>query len=210
MKHFRKLLPGVAVGACSAILIAVLPNCAASSSAPDAGGAVDSGDSAASVNDAMALDGALRTFALKGATFAGGGLLPLSSTCDGAGASPALEWSGAPATTTEYALLMTTVAPEGTKWNWVVYGIPGTTAALSEASLGVGKNGITSDGPNLTYSAPCSQGPGAKIYTFTLYALSGAPTLPADSRQVTGAVLAAASSGKTLATATFSVSYTRK
>ena len=59
------------------------------------------------------------------------------------------------------------------------------------------------------YAPPCSQGPGAKVYTFTLYALSAKPVLPATAKQVTGPVLGAAMQGLTLATSSVSVSYTR-
>jgi hypothetical protein len=35
--------------------------------------------------------------------------------------------------------------------------------------------GVGSDGPGTVYDPPCSQGPGAKLYTYTLYALSESP-----------------------------------
>ena len=138
-----------------------------------------------------------------------GGTLPADFTCDGAGTSPPLAWSGVPAGTVELALLMTTLAKDGLKWNWVLYGLPPTPAALAVGSNGGGTCGLTSDGPNLAYSPPCSQGPGAKTYTFTLYALSARPTLPAQPSQVTGAVLTDAISTITLAKSELSVSYTR-
>jgi phosphatidylethanolamine-binding protein (PEBP) family uncharacterized protein len=169
----------------------------------------------AAIADASTGDAASGAFALTGIGFSASGLLPSAHTCDGAGVSPALAWSGAPANTAEFALLVTTVAPvgpgapTGIKWNWVLYGIPNTTAALAEASSGVGQNGITSDGPKLAYAPPCSQGPGAKPYTFTLYALSAAPTLPSSASQVTGPTLEAAIASRTLAAAAFTVTYAR-
>jgi phosphatidylethanolamine-binding protein (PEBP) family uncharacterized protein len=104
---------------------------------------------------------------------------------------------------------MTTLAPDGLKWNWVLHGIPASTSALAEAESGIGTAGLTSDGPNLAYSPPCSQGPGAKTYTFTLYALSAVPALPADPHEVTGAVLGEAITALTLGESALSVSYTR-
>ncbi len=138
-----------------------------------------------------------------------GGTLPVEYTCDGAGASPALRWSNAPAGTKEFALLMTTLPGDGTtKWNWVLYGIPASAAGLPMNSSGVGTAGVGSDGPVPGYQPPCSQGPGAKIYTFTVYALSASPVLP-PAQQVTGDVLTRAISLLTLGTASLSLSYAR-
>ncbi len=111
------------------------------------------------------------------------GSLPDSYTCDGAGSSPALTWSHAPAGTAEFAVLMSTVPPDGiTKYNWVLYGIPGATRHLAKDSQGVGTPGMGSNGSSLAYQPPCSKGPGPKTYTFTVYALSAAPVLPKGRR----------------------------
>ena len=104
--------------------------------------------------------------------------------------------------------MMTTLALDGQKWNWVLYGIPATVTSLARNRSGVGTAGLTSDGPLLAYSPPCSQGPGSKTYTFTLYSLSASPALPPAS-QVTGAVLTAAIADRTLASASMNVTYTR-
>ncbi len=80
--------------------------------------------------------------------------------------------------TVELAVLATTVAKDGLKWNWVLHAVPSGVTALAEGQQGVGIAGLTSDGPNLAYSPPCSQGPGAKTYTFTVYALSARPSCP--------------------------------
>lgn len=141
---------------------------------------------------------------------ADGGTLPAEYTCDGTGASPALSWTGAPAGTREYALLMTTLPGDGTiKWNWVLYSIPGSATGLAKNSSGVGLAGRGSDGPLLGYQPPCSQGPGLKLYTFTVYALSGAPQVPSRANDVTGDVLTSALSSLTLAKATLTLGYTR-
>lgn len=183
---------------------------------PVDGGVASPSDSAVPA-DALAPDGSSADagdassgpFTLTSSRFADGGTLPVDFTCDGAGTSPPLAWSGVPAGTVELALLMTTLAKDGLKWNWVLYGLPPTPAALAAGSNGGGTCGLTSDGPNLAYSPPCSQGPGAKTYTFTLYALSARPTLPAQPSQVTGAMLTDAISTITLAKSELSVSYTR-
>jgi phosphatidylethanolamine-binding protein (PEBP) family uncharacterized protein len=139
-----------------------------------------------------------------------GGTLPADYTCDGSGASPALSWSNAPAGTKEFALLMTTLPGDGTtKWNRVLYGIPAPTTGLAKNSSGVGTAGVGSDGPSMAYQPPCSQGPGAKLYTFTLYALSTSPVRPSAANQATGKVLTDAVSSITLGTATLTLGYTR-
>jgi phosphatidylethanolamine-binding protein (PEBP) family uncharacterized protein len=149
------------------------------------------------------------SFALTSPAFVDGGTLPATFTCDGEGVSPPLAWSGVPDGTRELALLMTTEARDGRKWNWVLHAIPASIGSIARGARDVGVAGLTSDGPLLQYSPPCSQGPGAKGYTFTLYALSGAPALPSAPNQVTGAVLEAAIAGKTLARASLAVSATR-
>jgi phosphatidylethanolamine-binding protein (PEBP) family uncharacterized protein len=139
-----------------------------------------------------------------------GGTLPSEYTCDGDGSSPELSWSNAPSGTQEFALMMTTLPGDGTtKWNWVLYAIPGNTTSLMKNSEGVGVAGVGSDGPTLAYQSPCSQGPGLKVYTFTLYALSGSPQLPVAADQVTGAVLTQAIDSITLGSATLNLGYTR-
>jgi phosphatidylethanolamine-binding protein (PEBP) family uncharacterized protein len=149
-------------------------------------------------------------FTLTSPAASDGGTLPAEYTCDGAGASPALSWSNAPSGTREFALMMTTLPGDGTtKWNWVLHAIPATATGLANNSSGVGTPGVGSDGPQAAYQPPCSQGPGAKFYTFTLYALSATPSLPASASQVTGSVLTAAIANITLGSASLKLSYTR-
>ena len=150
-----------------------------------------------------------RTFRLSTPVGAEGGTLPAEYTCDGSGVSPELAWSNAPAGTQEFALLMTTLPGDGTtKWNWVLYNIPGSTTGLAKSSRSVGTFGVGSDGPSAAYQPPCSQGPGAKIYTFTLYALSAPPRF-AGGGAVTGATVASAIAPVTLGSAVLNLSYTR-
>ncbi len=148
------------------------------------------------------------TFSLLSAA-AVNGTLPAEYTCDGPASTPALSWSAGPTGTTEYALLMTTLPGDGsTKYNWVLYGIPATKTSLAKDSYGVGMLGVGSDGPNANYQAPCSQGLGEKAYTFTVYALSAAPTL-SSSTAVSGAALAAAMAPVTVGTAALTLTYNR-
>jgi phosphatidylethanolamine-binding protein (PEBP) family uncharacterized protein len=151
-----------------------------------------------------------RTFLLTSAVAPAGGMLPAEYTCDGSGSTPELSWSGAPADTKEYALMMTTQPGDGTtKWNWVLYGIPGNTTHLDRNSAGIGITGSGSHGTTIAYDPPCSQGPGPKIYTFTLYALSGSPVLPDRADMVDGPVLTNALTSLTIGRASFNLSYAR-
>lgn len=150
------------------------------------------------------------SFALTSAVAAEGGALPTEYTCDGPGSSPPLAWSGAPAGTRQFALLMTTLPGDGsTKWNWVLWNIPAAATSLARDAFGAGTAGVGSDGPLAGYQAPCSQGPGAKRYTWTLVALSGAPVLSGPAERVTGADLEAAIAPLTLARASLNLTYTR-
>jgi hypothetical protein len=93
-------------------------------------------------------------FALASPAFADGGRLPQVYTCDGASSSPPLAWSGAPSGTVQYALTLTTPTAVGTRYNWVLYGIPASVAAVA-TSTSVGTPGASTDGPELRYYAPC-------------------------------------------------------
>ncbi len=149
-------------------------------------------------------------FTLSSAVAAEGGALPAEYTCDGAGSTLALAWSNAPAGTKEFAVLMTTVAVDGvTKYNWVLYGIQASKTALAKDSYAVGTLGQGSDGPSLAYQPPCSQGLGSKVYTYTVYALSAAPTVVATTGAVQGPALATALAPVTLGKATLNVTYNR-
>jgi phosphatidylethanolamine-binding protein (PEBP) family uncharacterized protein len=199
------------------VLLALLASgCASSPTLTDAASATEASlDAAADVAPDAAPDATKRdaadagAFTLTSPVFMHLGTLPAEYTCDGVGHSPPLAWTGAPAGTMEYALLMTTLARDGLKWNWVLHTIPRTATSLAMASMGVGVHGITSDGPALAYSPPCSRGPGPMMYTFTLYALSGHPTLPDRGNLVTGAAVTDAIRTLTLASSAVTVTYTR-
>jgi YHYH protein/Phosphatidylethanolamine-binding protein len=105
---------------------------------------------------------------------------------------------------------MTTIPSAGTlKYNWVLSGIPVSASSLVRASTGVGTAGVGSDGPTAGYQSPCSQGPGAKTYTFTIYALSASPVLAVAASAASGAALSAAIASITLGSSVLNVNYTR-
>ncbi len=98
--------------------------------------------------------------------------LPVEFTGDGDGISPPLEWTGVPAATKGYALIMDHVAPGGDKkWYWTIYDIPANVVSLPKDSQRIGKIGTGFKG-QVGYEPPHSKGPGAKTYVITLYALS--------------------------------------
>ena len=142
--------------------------------------------------------------------FAHNGLYPKLYTCDSIGVSPGLQWSNAPSTTTNYAITMYTIPPTGEKHVYIVlYNIPASTMSIPDNSKSIGIFGINTVNGNTTYTPPCSQGPGAKIYVLTLYALNALPTFSVPSNQVTMAILQASMKNKIVDSAVMSVTYTR-
>jgi phosphatidylethanolamine-binding protein (PEBP) family uncharacterized protein len=65
--------------------------------------------------------------------------------------------------------------PEELKWYWTVYNIPAQASGIgsgSKAKQSVGSFGSNTVNDRNEYAPPCSKGPGQKVYTFHLYALS--------------------------------------
>jgi len=143
------------------------------------------------------------------------GELNKSNTCDGPGISPALAWSGAPKSTKSYAITMDTIPgplrpgeTEAVKhFYFTLFNIPVTTTSISSGAKNIGTIGRNFKDNQPGYSPPCSQGPGAKIYTITVYALSSELTLAAQ--DATEDALIKAMAGKVLASGELSVTYSR-
>jgi len=121
---------------------------------------------------------AAAAFSLSSPAFKEGGSIPSRFTCDGTDRSPALAWSGAPANTKSFALIMHDPdAPmAGGFTHWVLFDIPATTKQLPEGfqpgSVGVsGTSGFRRPG----YGGPCPPS-GSHHYHFMLSALD-VPTL---------------------------------
>jgi Raf kinase inhibitor-like YbhB/YbcL family protein len=116
------------------------------------------------------------TFQLASSAFAPSEPIPSRYTCEGEDLSPPLTWSGAPAGTRSFALIMEDPdAPGGTFVHWVVYNLPASVTSLpegirSDSDLPQGAvHGQNSWGRN-TYGGPCPPR-GPHRYFFTLYAL---------------------------------------
>lgn len=135
------------------------------------------------------------------------GFLSAEFTCDGASASPPIEWKGAPAGTKCFALSLWHTAPDQEKSYWVVYDIPASVTKLLKNSKAVGKTGMN-DKRRAEYDPMCSKGPGVKTYHVTVFALSEEPKLSPD--KATRANLLAAIKGITLADGTLNFQYERK
>lgn len=101
------------------------------------------------------------------------------------------------------------VAPDATKWYWVLYNIPADVTSLPKNVTGIGTLGNNSVNRKLGYAPPHSKGPGPKKYTYTVYALSTALKITAPPEEVSRNVLLAAMKDSILATAKLNVIYSR-
>jgi phosphatidylethanolamine-binding protein (PEBP) family uncharacterized protein len=149
-------------------------------------------------------------FVLTSPDVAEAGNLPKDYTCDGTSATLPLNWKNAPAGTTSFAIVMHHIpGPGDSHWYWVLYNIPASVTTLSKNSQGVGTLGTNSVNDRTEYTPPCSKGPGAKTYTYTVYALSQAPEFSVAADKVDRDTLLAAIADRTLGSATLNVIYSR-
>ena len=149
-------------------------------------------------------------FTASSTAFTNDGTLPKLYTCDSLGISPNLSWANAPKGTTGFAITMHHVPPSPPNHVYMLlYNIPLTVTSIADAVTSVGLFGINTVNGKTSYTPPCSQGPGAKLYTITVYALSSAPVFTVPQSQVTMDMLLAAISAKTLATSVLNITYTR-
>jgi phosphatidylethanolamine-binding protein (PEBP) family uncharacterized protein len=149
------------------------------------------------------------TFVLTSPEVKDGGALPSDYTGDGTGATLPLSWKGAPAGTQGYVLIMDHLAPGNVmKHYWTMWDIPASTTSLPKNVKGVGKIGTSFKG-QIGYEPPHSQGPGAKTYVLTVYALSSPLKITQQPREVNREVLLTAMKDKVLASSSLHVVYTR-
>ena len=130
-----------------------------------------------------------QTIAIKSAAFAEGAMIPREYTCDGAGGSPPLEWSGVPAAALRLVLICEDPdAPMGTFTHWVVVNLAPEVKALYASVPAEGyvpaasmvaaakpsTYSITRQGKNdfgkIGYGGPCPPS-GTHRYVFRIYAL---------------------------------------
>ena len=111
------------------------------------------------------------------AAFPENATIPDKYGCTGENISPAVEWSGAPAKTRSFALIVDDPdAPGGTFTHWLLWSIPDTIHSLDEnfkptLNVQTGTNDFGKKG----YGGPCPPS-GTHRYVFKLFALD-TPTL---------------------------------
>jgi Raf kinase inhibitor-like YbhB/YbcL family protein len=117
------------------------------------------------------------TLVLTSPAFADGARIPERFTCEGDDVSPPLAWSGAPAATRSFALVVSDAdAPAGTWYHWAIFDLPAATAGLAEGQPRDGRAGnvrqAVTDFRRTGYGGPCPpRGHGPHRYTFRLLAL---------------------------------------
>jgi Raf kinase inhibitor-like YbhB/YbcL family protein len=154
---------------------------------------------------AAPVGGSAMTFTLTSSSFAAGAEIPVRHTCEGEEVAPPLAWSGAPAGTRSYALIVDDPdapdprAPRMTWVHWVLYDIPAAASALAEGAreLPAGTREGLNDWRRIGYGGPCPP-IGRHRYFHKLYALD---TVLGDLGRPTKAELEAAMAGHILAKA---------
>jgi Raf kinase inhibitor-like YbhB/YbcL family protein len=132
--------------------------------------------------------------------FAAQATIPKRFTCDGEDVSPPLAWTGAPAGTRSFALIVDDPdAPIGIWVHWVLYDLPAAVTALPEAATVKNLPPGTREGTNgwkrTGYGGPCPPS-GRHRYFHKLYALDivlpdlNRPTKGALEKAMAGHVLA--------------------
>ncbi len=114
---------------------------------------------------------------IKSPDFAANGAIPREFTCEGPDTAPALEWSGAPAGTKSFALIVDDPdapdpkAPKMTYVHWVLYDIPSSATGLPKGGKApAGARDGKNDWKKTGYGGPCPP-IGRHRYFFKLYAL---------------------------------------
>lgn len=141
-------------------------------------------------------------FVVKSGSYADGATMPHKLAydqmgCGGMNLSPDLEWSGAPAGTKSFVLIMHDPdAPHpGGWWHWVAFNIPASLHRLDEGagSGHVAPKGMvegTTDFGSPGYGGPCPPPGAPHHYNLTLYAID-LPAVPNADTTTTGPDLVA-------------------
>ena len=187
-------------------ILARLASGCSKSAAPSADSASAPGDSLATVSAAPSQQSPgtnSMSFQLTSSAFTEGGAIPTKYTCEGADTSPPLAWSGAPAGTRAFALIVDDpdapdpAHPKMTYVHWVAYNIPGNVAELAEGagkgSMPAGSGAGLNDWKKSEFGGPCPP-IGTHRYFFKLSALDTTlnlsnPTKPELEKAMEGHVL---------------------
>lgn len=144
------------------------------------------------------------TMTIASSAFADGAAIPTEYTCEGGDVSPELRWSGAPAGTQSFALIVDDpdapdpAAPKTTWVHWVLYDLPADAQALpkgvASSKLPAGTREGTNDWKRTGWGGPCPP-IGRHRYFHKLYALDaklgdlGTPTKAKLEQAMEGHVL---------------------
>jgi hypothetical protein len=176
-----------------ALVLATVAIVAAGCSSDDGKGDGDATPSPGPTGDEIA------GFELTSPAFAADAEIPDGFTCDGANASPPLQWTGVPDGTAELALTMIDPdAGNGHFVHWVAWGIDPATGELPEQSIPPEVVQGTNNTGQAVYLGPCPPPGDPHHYEFMLYALSEPLALAAGASE---AELVAALEGNVLARA---------
>ena len=153
---------------------------------------------------APALGGIAMALTLTSPAFGPNGEIPTKHTCEGADLSPPLAWTGAPAGTKSFVLIVDDpdapdpAAPKTTWVHWVLHDIPPTASDLPEGvrrgTLPAGTHEGVNDFKRPGYGGPCPP-IGRHRYVHKLYALDttlgdlGQPTKATVEKAMEGHVL---------------------
>jgi Raf kinase inhibitor-like YbhB/YbcL family protein len=148
--------------------------------------------------------------------FAPGGAIPSLYTCEGKDVSPPLAWSGAPAATKSFALIVDDpdapdpAAPKMTWVHWVLYDVAPAAGGLPEtvqaSALPAGTREGVNDWGRTGYGGPCPP-IGRHRYFHKLYALD---TVLPDLKRPNKAALEKAMQGHILAQAVLIGTYQKR
>jgi Raf kinase inhibitor-like YbhB/YbcL family protein len=150
-------------------------------------------------------------FRLTSTAFADGATIPRRHTADGIDASPPLAWTGAPAGTRSFVLVVCDPdAPKGTWFHWLLYDIPPATQELREERprahfIDGARQGRSSWG-RIGWNGPAPPPGAPHRYVFTIRAIDRVLGLEPGA---TPAELAAAIEGHVLAEASLIGKYGR-
>jgi Raf kinase inhibitor-like YbhB/YbcL family protein len=113
-------------------------------------------------------------------SFAAGGSIPVSDTCDGTDQSPQLNWSAMPDKVKTIAIVVEDPdAPSGTFTHWILWNVKGDTRLIGANGNGGYSGGIggTNDFDRPGYSGPCPPKGTLHHYHFHVYGLDTTLTL---------------------------------
>jgi hypothetical protein len=200
------------------------PTPGASSSGTSGGPTADSGGTAeqdgsssgnpadsGNTTDTSTADSATGPLVVTSTAYANGQPIPTKYECSsngpGMNVSPPLAWSGGPAGTQSYAIVMRDLDFQNGFIHWVIWDIPASSLSLAEnvehaanPTVPAGAKQAAFNGSITGYQGPCSPG-GVNTYEITLYAIptatiAGITTATAKAAAATAIVNAATATAK--------------